>query len=92
MRFFNRFRFTQKLVKIALEQFVLDAHFYRILRILLGKHQEIDGTIANLQRIPLIISFEKSSSAAPIVTFEPMVQFPIVTFFPMMHDGISLAL
>jgi hypothetical protein len=24
-----------------------------------------------------------------IVTFEPMVQFPIVTFFPMMHDGIS---
>ena len=30
--------------------FVLDADFYRILRILLGKHQEINGTIANLQR------------------------------------------
>lgn len=29
---------------------------------------------------------------SPMVTFGPMVQFSMVTFFPMMHGGINLAL
>jgi hypothetical protein len=29
---------------------------------------------------------------SPMVTFGPMVQFSMVTFFPMTHGGISLAL
>jgi hypothetical protein len=33
-----------------------------------------------------------SLQLSPIVTFGPMAQFSMETFFPMMHGGISLAL